>query len=355
MQKILIRHTSDITVDWAQRIVNGNYTDITVSDVKVLSVEIGTTTRVRVEVTHNGPADSPKRWFVKLPSISLRARLITALPRLLQTEVRFYREVSSAVPLIQPVILAAQKTPGWNTTLVLADITENGSLPGSPGDELTVDQAFLVIEQLANLHARFWNARSLYNEYKWLSGPVRRLENILGTALAVPLMKRGLKCAGSSIPATLHIPALNYAHNRRRMMRFLARGSHTIVHHDCHPGNIFWKHDQPGFLDWQLVRVGEGIGDVAYFLATALNPDSRKKHETNILQKYLNVLSTHGIREYDLTQLRERYRAHLCYPFEAMVITLAIGGMMERESNLELIRRTVAAVKDLNAFAIKPD
>jgi hypothetical protein len=37
-----------------------------------------------------------------------------------------------------------------------------------------------------------------------------------------------------------------------------------------------------------------------------------------------------------------------------MVVTLAVGGMMELESNLELIRRAAAAVDDLDAFAVTP-
>jgi hypothetical protein len=60
----------------------------------VLSADVGTITRVRVAVEHNGPETLPRRWFVKLPSRSWRARCITALPRLLQTEVRFYQEVT---------------------------------------------------------------------------------------------------------------------------------------------------------------------------------------------------------------------------------------------------------------------
>jgi aminoglycoside phosphotransferase (APT) family kinase protein len=59
-------------------------------------------------------------------------------------------------------------------------------------------------------------------------------------------------------------------------MRALALGPKTLVHHDCHPGNLFWTQSQPGFLDWQLIRLGEGIGDIAYFLATALEPECRR-------------------------------------------------------------------------------
>ena len=37
-----------------------------------------------------------------------------------------------------------------------------------------------------------------------------------------------------------------------------------------------------------------------------------------------------------------------------MLVTLAIGGMMDIDCNHELIRRTTAAVSDLDAFAVLP-
>jgi hypothetical protein len=52
--------------------------------------------------------------------------------------------------------------------------------------------------------------------------------------------------------------------------------------------------------------------------------------------------------------LQKRYRAHLCFPFETMVIALAISGMMDLQSNLELIKRTAIAIKDHNAYAALP-
>jgi aminoglycoside phosphotransferase (APT) family kinase protein len=145
---------------------------------------------------------------------------------------------------------------------------------------------------------------------------------------------------------------MRYAFERRRVMRFLAKGPRTLVHHDCHSGNLFWKNAQPGLLDWQLVRIGDGIGDVAYLLATALEPATRRAHETGLLERYRLAMAEHGVVVGDPTCLWERYRAHLAYPFEAMVVTLAVGGLMERESNLELIRRAAAAVEDLEAFAV---
>ncbi len=354
MPSILVRHPSELTIDWAQRVVNKHYPQIVVSNVDIVSVDIGTTTRIRINVEHNEPAILPEQWFVKLPSMAWQARLVTALPRLLHTEVRFYTEVANSVFVTVPDFLAAQSQLGRGATLVLQDLTEFGAILGNPGDALTYTQAALVVEQLANFHARFWNKENLEQSYRWLAGPVRRMEDFLGTAMAVPLMKRGLRKAGELVPMTLHAQSIHYARHRRQAMRFLTEAPRTLVHHDCHPGNLFWNQSQPGFLDWQLIRYGEGISDIAYFLATALNPEDRRLHEASLIAIYAQCLKNNGLAGIDVKNLLQRYRAHLIYPFEAMIVTLAVGGMMDLESNHELIRRTAAAVEDLEAFAALP-
>jgi thiamine kinase-like enzyme len=351
---ILAHHPSDLTINWAQRVVNRNYSDAIVSNISIVSVDIGTTTRIRVMVEHDKPEVLPQQWFVKLPSLTWQARLITAIPRLLHTEVRFYNELASTVPINVPSFLAAQSKFGMGSTLVLVDVTETGSTPSKPSDSLTIAQATAVVEQLAKLHSCFWNKVHCNQKYRWLAGPVRSLEDHLGTALSIPLMKRGLRLAGELIPSTLHASVIRYARCRRKVMRFLSNTSQTLVHHDCHPGNLFWNQTQPGLLDWQLVRFGEGISDVAYFLSTALQPETRRLHETNILATYMQSLNNNGIEYNDFENMQQRYRAHLIYPFEAMIVTLAIGGMMSLENNLELLRRTTAAVQDHDAFSAIP-
>lgn len=355
-QTILARRPGDLTVAWAQQIVDKHDTNTIVAKVDIVGVDIGTTTRVCLTVEHNGPSTLPSRWFVKLPSLSWRARMITALPRLLHTEVRFYNELAKTVPLSIPVCLAAQSRFGRGSTLVLADVAEFAGVPSLPNDTLTFEQAALAVEQLACSHARFWNNLHLNPGYRWLAGPVRILENSLGTALAVPLMKRGLRLAGEHIPSALHAPAIHYARHRRAAMRFLSYAPKTLVHHDCHPGNLFWDKNRStvGFLDWQLVRIGEGVSDIAYLLSTALSVETRSLYETELLVKYAQTLTGNGVADIDKSALMQRYRAHLVYAFEAMVVTLAVGGIMNVDCNLELIRRTATAVKELEAFSALP-
>jgi hypothetical protein len=110
----------------------------------------------------------------------------------------------------------------------------------------------------------------------------------------------------------------------------------------------------PAFWIWQLVRFGEGISDVAYFLATSLAPETRRSHETRLVAAYAEELQDNGVTGIELGDLPQRYRAHLAYPFEAMVMSLAVGGMMKLENNQELIRRAAAAVEDLDAFSALP-
>jgi len=270
---IIARDPNDLTIDWAQRVINLHYPDTTVLNISIVSVDIGTTTRIRVLVEYDNPEILPQRWFIKIPSLAWKVRLITALPRLLHTEVHFYNKLASTIPVNVPDFIAAQSKFGVGTTLVLLDVAESGASPGKPNDALTITKATAVVKQLAKFHAHFWSKAHSNQTYRWLAGPVRRLEDHLGTALSVPLMKRGLRLAGELIPSTLHTPAIRYARNRRKVMRFLSGSPQTLIHHECHPGNLFWNQSKPGLLDWQLVRFGEGISDISYLRLSNLKLD----------------------------------------------------------------------------------
>jgi hypothetical protein len=110
----------------------------------------------------------------------------TALPRLLHNEIRFYGEFTEAFPVNRPSILAAQSRLGLGSTLVLTDVTEFGASPGRPGDALTATQAGLIVEQLAYLHARFWNKLNLSQHAGWLANPIRQLEDALDPSSPCP-------------------------------------------------------------------------------------------------------------------------------------------------------------------------
>jgi hypothetical protein len=177
------------------------------------------------------------------------------------------------------------------------------------------------------------------------AGAMRRMEQRLGNGFALPLTRRGLKRVAQVVPERLHAPALDYARQRAAYQARLYDAAHTLVHHDCHPGNWFWREDMPGLLDWQLCRLGEGVGDVAYLLGTSLAPESLADQEDALLQVYAEALVANGgSLPGGISHLAQRYRVHLAYAFEAMLMTVAIGGFMPLSSSLELVKRTAAAV-----------
>ena len=349
-KSIVIHRPNELSVQWAQRIVRRFARNAQVFGVKLRSVDVGTSTRLRVEVDHNALDTLPTRWFIKTPSLAFKPRLITALPRFLYKEVCFYRSLSPNIPLQMPHILAAESRFGRGSTLVMSDLAENDFRPGQAADALTASQASRVISHLAQLHAHFWKKPELLTGHRWLNGFSNQMENHMGTVVAHPFMKRALKLSGNLVNDRLQHSALVYAANRRSSKKLLDSDAKTLVHYDCHPGNIFWADHEPGFLDWQLVRIGEGIGDVAYFLATALEPEVRRMCENRLIEQYFTELESAGVVSLDERKLFRRYQMHLVYPFEAMLITLAIGGMMDRDSNLTLIKRVTAAVEDHDSF-----
>lgn len=348
---IVIHRPHELSVQWAQLIVRRFARNARVFGVQLRSVDVGTSTRLRVEVEHDALHALPSRWFIKTPSLAFKPRLITALPRFLHKEVSFYRSLSPSIPLKMPRILAAESRFGRGSTLVMSDLAEHDFRPGQAADALTVAQASRVISRLAQLHAHFWNKPELLATHSWLNGFSSQMENHMGTVVAYPFMKRALQLSAGLVNDTLKQSALAYAANRRASKKLLGTEAKTLVHYDCHPGNIFWAEQEPGFLDWQLVRIGEGIGDVAYFLATALEPEVRRACEHRLIQQYVSELDNAGVAGLDENKLFRRYQMHLVYPFEAMLITLAIGGMMDHSSNLALIKRATAAVDDHDSFS----
>lgn len=350
---LIVRRPEHLTLDWARELVAKTAPRAEVSELEVLSVDVGTTTRVRLRVDHNGPL--PRDWFVKLPSRSWVARTITGLSRLTQHEVRFYREIIDGLPVRSPKLLGGA-TRGWAAfTLVLEDVTSGGCAVGCAGDAISAEQAQAVVSALVRLHAYGFTHPQLSRKFAWLTA-AGRMEDTLGAALAVPLMRRGLSRAGDCVPQRVRRGALAYARARRSVMEQLGRGSRTLVHHDCHPGNLYFSKRGPGFVDWQLARIGDGVGDIAYLLATGLESAVRRTHERDLVKAYIaflaqtdgSVLAGVGGNEEAVFQ---RYRAHLAYAFEAMVLTLALGSLMPDPIAHRLVARVATAVDDHDAFA----
>ena len=61
-------------------------------------------------------------------------------------------------------------------------------------------------------------------------------------------------------------------------------------------------------LDWQSIGVGSGMLDVAYFIGAGLLADDRRRHEADLVERYLEKLRSYGVAGYARARADHDYR-----------------------------------------------
>ncbi len=324
-------------------------TGFQVVDCVVLDQSAGTTSRTRVKVRL---ADGGQRvLFVKTAPRSLVARGVVSLIGLGRAESGFYRDAAPAVPLVVPRSYTVPDAPG-PFPLVLEDLVTGGAATSQLGDELPIGVVERAVVALADVHGTFWEDRRLASDgWSWCRPFVPAVEAGVGWLLAPALSALGRRRTGRTLPDDIRSGLARYAVRRTPTMRRLDRGPRTLVHHDCHPGNLARFPDGRVVLfDWQLVRAGPWASDVGYLLTTALSTGDRRAHERRLLDCYLDALLDAGGRPPAAAEAWRAYVANLVYPLEAMVVTRALGAMQPAGAVERVVARAAAAVADHDAF-----
>ena len=335
--------TSDTVEAQLRRALHGSLG--VVRSVERLEEDSHTTRHVRATV--HPACGEPRGVFVKTPSAAPVTRLVVEAAGLTASEVRFYRTLAANVPVRVPTCLHARHD-GTRFMLVLEDLTGSARLRAGDG-ACTAHQALAVIDALADLHAFGWGRPKRGSAGGWLLAQVDR-ERSLGAWLRFPLMRRGLELAGDRVAPRLIAEALSYARRHRAAYERLTEPPHTLVHNDCHLGNLaFGDGDRPIFLDWQMVRAGQWARDVAYFCTLALAPEDRRSGEGMLLDRYRRRLRAAGGPLLDAGEARTAYRRHAAYAFEAVVVTMALRAAPRPVTDVWLAR-AAAAVEDLESF-----
>jgi hypothetical protein len=290
--------------------------------------------------------------FVKRPASSLIGRGVVNALGLGRAEVGFYRAAAPALAPVVPRCLYARGSVA-SFTLVLDDLVSGGADVGRLGDELPIGTIEQTLAALALVHGTFWEDHRLRSsEWSWCRPFVPVPEASAGWLVGPALSALGRRRAAHCLPDDLRSGLARYALRRTPALGRLDHGPQTLVHHDCHPGNLARFADgHVALFDWQLVRAGPWASDVAYLLATSLAPDQRRQHERRLVEGYLDALGRAGGRPPTLAEAWRAYVANLVYPLEAMVVTLALGAMQPADAVKLVVQRAAAAVADHDAFA----
>ena len=213
-------------------------------------------------------------------------------------EARFYRDVgASCAP---ELFYSATDDRTSRVVLLLEDLS--GGRQGDALEGCSVEEATLVLDELAAFHARWWGQRAPASGFErlhrdpteWQDRYARQVETFL-------------ERFGDSVPASILELASRLRPRLAEIAEALYEHPRTLTHGDLHLDNLIFDARGAGsvaVLDWQTVSVGSPAWDVTLFLVDSLSIEDRRAAEVELLERYLALLAEHGVRDYSREELR---------------------------------------------------
>ena len=317
----------------------------TVRSVSVLDSDAGTSSRARLALIGD---DIPDTVFVKITAQTAATRLMGELGRLGDTEVRFYSQLAPELTGVPKAFGTAFDSWTGRYLLVLEDLPADSCEFPDTLHPLSIDQARLIVELLAVLHATFWKRlpQDGRGPLGWLYTPSGDVTSLLTGSLMNTSIKR--------LSERTTVPVENgrfIADNYRAVAAVIDTPPHTVMHGDAHPGNVYFRDGKAGLLDWQAVRRGHPSRELAYTLITSLTPEDRRSAQRGLLDDYRRALAAAGGPDLDADDLWLRYQQGALYAYTATVITAGMGGMQVEDIAMKGLARSVIALDDLETVA----
>lgn len=342
-----------ITSRWlTERLREGGHPDVEVLDFKATRIGTGQIGQcIRYELELGGcDADTPRSLVGKFPSPDQVSRDTGVALRNYYREVQFYRVLAGRLPIPTPRCYFADIIDeGPEFVLLLEDLH-----PAVQGDQLAgcdADVAKSAVLALAGLQAPSWCDETLL-AYDWLHqpAPATDLRSFYSTMLPGFVDRYGagldadqvaiLSDVAASPACPLFAPlerpfCLEHVDYRLDNMLIDRRGSPPRV----------------TVVDWQSVRIGPPMNDVAYFLGAGLEPATRRTVEQDIVRDYHRAIEEAGVAGFDWTTCWEAYRRGTFAGFGVTVIASMIVEQTERGDQmfLTMARRHTRHALDLGA------
>lgn len=319
----------------------------TVTSVSILDGSAGTSSRSRLALTGD---DVPDTVFVKMSAETAAIRMLGELANLGENEAHFYRDLSSELSGVPTSYGSAFDPLTGRFVIVLEDLPQDSCEFYDTLRPLDADRAGQLVELLAHVHSTFWNrlpAQGGKGALGWLTAT--------SDERSLPITRPLLRLSARRLAANTMIPVEDgrfVIENYPDIVRLLDAGPHTVLHGDSHPGNVFFRNGKAGLLDWQVVKRGNPMRDVAYSLITGMTTDERRASQRDLLDIYRVALAVNGGPNLDRDELWDWYRQAAIQPFMASLTTAGLGGMQTEEIAFEGVGRAVAAFDDLDTVAI---
>lgn len=290
------------------------------------------------------PTTAPGSVIAKVPAADETSRAAGFATRTYELEVCFYSDLASSVWVNAPLCYLARFDAAAGAYVVLLE----DLAPAEPGDQLAgcrPGDAAGAVAELAALHAPRWGDPSLL-ELAWLDRPSP--DAAAGTAGFVASLfpgfldryrdrlEPGVQALAERLVAAL--PA--YLADRPRPW--------TVQHGDFRLDNLLFGAPRVAVLDWQTVRIGPGLADLAYFIGSGLLPEDRRDAEKFLVASYRSALRHAGV-ELAPDECWDGYRR---YAFDGLVMAIAASMLVARTARSDDMFMAMANRHGLQAIEL---
>lgn len=305
---------------------------------------------VRFDLDLDDPAGgAPTSLVGKFPSDDPASRATGVALRNYYREVSFYRELAPQLGISLPRCYHAEiDGEGPEFVLLLEDMQ-----PARQGDQLegcTAEIARAAVQELVGLQAPSWCDGSLL-DYDWLTSPVLADP----TALYAQMLPGFLERYGAALADDERDIIARVATSPGCPLYAPLSEPFCLEHVDYRLDNMLIDDrsvpPRVTVVDWQSVRVGKPLNDVAYFLGAGLLPEIRREAERDIVEDYHQRLTDAGIDGYSWSSCWRDYRRGAFSGFGVTVIASMLVGRTERGDRMfvTMARRHARHAIDLDA------
>lgn len=255
-----------------------------------------------------------------------------------ERELRCYEQLLAETPVTAPAHYGAWYDDETAHFLLLQDhVAADETVDQIAG--ITLDQAKLVMREMAALHAHWWE-RSELSELDWLP----RLDSQIRITNLTTLARIGWEpltaLLGDQMPSVPAGFSDSLAERIEHALQTAAALPPTLLHCDLRADNLLFdaESNQVTLIDWQGCGTGPAAFDVAYFLAQSLTIEDRRRHQEHLISLWVDELRSHGVAT-TTEEAVAGYDESLWYGM-AIACALPIVG----DPTEERVRRLAAAV-----------
>lgn len=217
----------------------------------------------------------------------------------------------------------------------------------------SIEDTAAVLDAAAAIHAPFWG-RPYIDELSWIDRARDVALYVNGYRAAIgPVIQR----YGHALHADVREVVVSLG---ERLDLYYAQQPRpwTITHQDFRLDNLLFEAQGGAMpvavLDWQTVRIGPGVSDVAYFIGAGLPLEMRRRHERALLEGYLRRLGNLGVEVLAAEPAWNQYRL---FAAEGLITALLGASMVtpsERGDRLftAMIERHAQHMLDLDSLSL---